>query len=102
MKSTLFAAVAIASLSLPSIVSAQTPAAADEASAPLNGSTPIETLMASPVAKPIILKHFPNLDKHAAYESFKAISLRDLAPLSGGLINEEQILAFETELKAAK
>ena len=58
--------------------------------------------MASPSAKAIVLKHFPDLDKHPAYEMFKAISLRELVPLSEGNITEEKVAAFETELKAAK
>ena len=57
----------------------QAPAPA-AAAAPLNGDTPIETLIASPVAKPLVLKHFPDLDQHPAYEQFKSLSLRALAP----------------------
>ncbi len=75
---------------------------ANAAPAALDGNSPIEALVASPVAKPILLKHFPNLDKHDAYEMFKSISLRDLAPMSDGGITEEKIVAFDAELKTAK
>lgn len=72
------------------------------AAAPLNGDTPIETLIASPAAKPLVLKYFPDLETHPAYEQFKGMSLRALAPYSDGGITEEKIVALEADLKAAK
>lgn len=105
MKFLLFAAVATISATAPAVAApAAAPAAVPAAptAAILDGTTPIEVLVASAVAKPILLKHFPNLDKHEAYEMFKSISLRDLAPLSGGNITEEKIAAFEAEMKVAK
>jgi hypothetical protein len=80
----------------------QTPAAPAQATTTFDGGTPIESLVASPKAKPILLKYFPDIDKHPAYETFKSIGLRDLAPMSGGLITDEKLAAFEAELKSAK
>jgi hypothetical protein len=101
MKFVLLAAVSL----IGTAAQAQTPpapAATAAAPAALDSTAPIETLMASPKAKPIVLKNFPALDQHPAYDQFKSISLHDLAPLSGGLITDEKIAAFDAELKAAK
>lgn len=102
MKFLTIAAAAVLSLAAPAL--AQTPPAAASTATPaaLDGNSPIEALVASPIAKPILLKHFPDLDKHEAYEMFKSVSLRDLAPMTDGKITEEKIVAFEADLKAAK
>ncbi len=90
------------------MLSAGTATAQSATSAPvlqavaLNSSLPIEALVASPVAKPILLKHFPGLDTHPAYEQIKGMSLRDVAPFSGGAITDEKIAALDADLKAAK
>jgi hypothetical protein len=88
-------------------VAAQQPAAstapaAATAAATAAGNVPIETLMASPVSKAAVLKQFPDLEKHPAYETFKSVSLRDLAPMSGGAVTEEKIATVEAELKTTK
>lgn len=103
MKTLLLGAVAlIASITAAHAQQAPATTAGVQASTALSASTPIETLMASPIAKPLVLRNFPDLEKHPAYEQFKTISLRDLAPLSGGAITDEKIAAFEAELKTAK
>lgn len=105
MKFLMFATVAALAGSAPAMAeSGTTPAALTTAPAPstLAGNTPIEVLVASPVANPVLLKHFPNLDKHGAYAMFKGMSLREVAPLSDGNITEKKIVAFEVELKTAK
>jgi hypothetical protein len=85
------------------IVSAQpTPFAPAQQQVALDSSSPIEALVASPVAKPILLKHFPGLDTHPAYEQIKGMSLRDVAPFSGGVITDEKIAALDADLKAVK
>jgi hypothetical protein len=78
---------------------AQAPAAAP---APLNGDSPIEAIAATPAGKAALEKHFPEILPHPAYEQFKAMSLRALAPLAGGIITDEKIAALEADLKAAK
>lgn len=100
---------AIAAVAAPAAL-AQTAVPADpvtsEASTPaaagLDGNSPIEVLMASPSAKAVLLKHFPDLDKHPAFEMFKTVSLRELGPLSEGNITEEKVAAFEADLKTTK
>jgi hypothetical protein len=99
-------ALSIAALALVASASAAPAQQAAPPSAPVQstaaGNVPIETLMASPASKAAVLKQFPDLEKHPAYETFKSISLRDLAPLSGGAVTEDKIVAVEAELKAAK
>jgi hypothetical protein len=76
--------------------------AAPAAAAALNGDTPIETLAASAAGKASLEKQFPNILTHPAYEQFKAMSLRQLAPLAGGIITDEKIAALEADLAPAK
>jgi hypothetical protein len=105
MKTALICAALLAAL--PNAANAE-PAPALPESAPaasaaaLNGDTPIETVMATPAGKAAIEKLFPDVPGHPAYEQFKGMSLRELAPLAGGLITDDKIAAFEVEMKAAK
>jgi hypothetical protein len=89
-------------VSIPAVAAQQPAASAAPAPATAAGNAPIETLMASPVSKAAVLKQFPDLEKHPAYETFKSVSLRDLAPMSGGVVTEEKIAAVEAELKTTK
>ena len=68
----------------------------------VNGDAPIEAVMATPAGKAAMEKVFPDIPGHVAYEQFKGMSLRQLAPLAGGLITDEKIAAFEAEVKAGK
>lgn len=80
---------------------AAAPTADAHASAALDGSSPIEAIAANPAGKAALDKNFPDLSAHPAYEQFKGMSLRDLAPLSGGIITDEKIAALEASLKAS-
>lgn len=101
MKALIFA-MAASGLFAPTAYAQSAQSAAPVKPAELGGTTPIETLMASAVAKPIVLKHFPGLDTHPAYEQIKGMSLRDVEPFSGGAITDEKIAALEADLKATK
>src|SRR5688500_15162155 len=78
-----------------------TPAAASTPAA-LNVDSPIESLAESPTAKAALVKQFPEILGHAAYEQFKSMSLRQLAQLAGGLITDEKSAACEAEVGAKK
>lgn len=78
------------------------PAPAASAAAAFNGDSPIEAIAASPAGKAALVQNFPDLLTHPAYEQFKGMSLKALAPLSGGIISDEKIAAFEASLKAGK
>lgn len=111
MTKTLFAAAAAASLLLASAASAQT---APTAPAPTTSSAPehenhaahptidstIEALVANPATKAVLDKHLPGLDTHPAYGQFKGMTLRQVAPYSGGNITDAKIAAIDTDLKA--
>lgn len=80
----------------------QAPASAAEASAHFDGDTPIETLLGTASTRPILLKYFPDIEKHPAFEQIKGMSLRQVAPFSNGLITDAIITSVETDLKAVK
>lgn len=102
MKNLLICAAMLASpLTITTAAAADAPAPKTEA-APMNGDTPIETLAASPAGKAALEKHMPEILPHPAFEQFKAMSLRGLQPLSGGIITDEKIAALEADLKASK
>ena len=64
--------------------------------------TPIEALMADERAKAVAVKHLPGIDTHPAYEQFKALSLKAVAPFSQGLITEEVLAKVAADLAAIK
>ena len=66
--------------------------------------TPIETLMADERAKGVLTANFggQDLSQHPAYDPFKAISLKALAPFSQGLITEEMLTKIAADLAAIK
>lgn len=66
--------------------------------------TPIETLMADERAKAVVAKHFNGMDltQHPAYEQFKALSLKTVAPFSQGLITEDILTKIAADLATIK
>lgn len=84
-----------------------TPAVADEmatTAAMFTIDTPIETLMADERAKAVVAKHFngQDLTQHPAYEQFKSLSLKAVAPFSQGLITDEMLAKIAAELAEIK
>ncbi|WP_052962695.1 carboxylesterase/lipase family protein [Pseudomonas fluorescens] len=53
--------------------------------------TPIEELVEDPAAKAILDHDLPGLTKHPMYDLLKGMSLRDLQPLSDGLITDAKL-----------
>ena len=72
---------------------------AQEAAA-LTIDTPIEALMADEGAKAVVLESLPALDEHPAYRQFKGMTLKQLQPMSMGMITDE-VLTKITEGLAA-
>ena len=66
--------------------------------------TPIETLMADERAKAVVIANFggQDLSQHPAYEQFKSLSLKAVAPFSQGLITDEMLTKIAAELAAIK
>lgn len=101
MKNGAIAAVLV--IAGPTIALAQTTSGAlSQAAVELNGDTPIDVLLASPKARALMLKYLPEIEKHPAFEQIKGMSLRQVAPFSGGAITDEMIASLEADLKAAK
>lgn len=68
----------------------------------LNGDSPIGEIAATAAGKAALEKDIPGVLEHPAYEQFKAMSLRQLAPMSQGIITDEKIAALEADLKKSK
>ncbi|MCA3566512.1 MAG: hypothetical protein IOD07_04150 [Bradyrhizobium sp.] len=92
-----FIAAAIA-LTAAAPVVAQTPAPAAPAAAKFGLDTPIEQLVANEKAKAVLDADMPGLSSHPQYDMFKAMSLKQLQPMSGGSISDEILKKVETDL----
>ncbi len=97
----------LAALCLAAVASA--PALADDAAATAPApaaaftvDTPIETLVADERAKAVLVKHLPGIDQHPAYDQFKSLSLRTVAPFSQGMISDDLLTKIDADLAAIK
>lgn len=69
----------------------------------LNLDTPIETIAADPQGKAILTADLgADVTQHPAYESFKGMSLAQVAPMSGGKITDDMLKKVATDLAAIK
>lgn len=102
MKLVLISAALVSAAVAPAIAQEAAAPAPAAAAASLNGDSPIEAIAALPAGKVSLDKNIEGLTTHPAYDQFKAMSLRAIAPMSGGLITDEKIAAVEADLKAAK
>ncbi|MGC1300974.1 MAG: hypothetical protein WA840_01260 [Caulobacteraceae bacterium] len=91
-------------------VCAQTPAApattgatAMTASAPAKGlslDTPIEQIAADPAGKAVLDADLPGLTTHPSYEDFKAMSLKEVQPMSEGVLTDAMLAKTGADLSA--
>jgi len=80
---------------------AAAPAAA--AAAKFSADTPIEALFANEAAKAVLVADgLGDVDKHPAYEQFKAMSFRGVAPYSEGKITDELLAKLDADLAKVK
>ena len=80
-------------------------ATAQDAPAPASAfsiDTPIEALVADARSKAVLDKYLAGIDQHPAYEQFKSLSLKALAPFSQGMISDELLGKIGTDLAAIK
>ena len=97
------AVVALAlALAAPLTGLAAAPALAEEAALRLSAETPIETIMADPAGKAVLLANMPGLDVHPMYEMMKGMSLRQIQPYSEGKVTDELLTKIGKELAAIK
>jgi len=81
---------------------AQAPAPAAAAVGAFSVDSPIEQLVANPAAKAVLEADFPGVTTHPSYEQFKAMSLKQLAPYSNGIITDEKLAKASADLAAVK
>lgn len=105
MKFAVLTAAAIACL-MPVAAFAETapaPAASPAPATKFSIDTPIETLVANPAALAVLAANgLGDVAAHPAYESFKAMSLRAVQPMSGGAVSDEMLVKIEAGLTAIK
>lgn len=94
--------LAVTALTNPAFADDSAPTAATAAAFTID--TPIEALMADERAKAIVAKHFNGMDltQHPAYEQFKSLSLKSVAPFSQGMITEDMLTKISADLAEIK
>ena len=105
------ALIAVAAPALAQTAPAPAPTPAPEAKAPVAAATPapltidtpIETLVANPKAKAVLTADLgADVSAHPMYDSFKSMSLKDVAPMSNGAISDATLAKIATDLAAIK
>jgi parvulin-like peptidyl-prolyl isomerase len=91
----------------PAATPAPTPAASAVAAPAAAGKftldTPIETIEADAKAKEVLTADLGmDVAQHPAYDSFKSMSLNQVAPMSGGKITDDVLKKIATDLAAIK
>ena len=66
----------------------------------LSIDTPIEALVAVPMAKAVLDADIPGLTEHPMYNQFKRDNLRALAPKFGGAISDKDLVKIQADLAA--
>ena len=102
MKFISLAALGLAAAAVTAPAVAEDSAAATATAAAFTVDTPIEALMADERAKAVVAKHLPGIDQHPAYDQFKTLSLKAVAPFSQGMISEDVLGKIEADLAAIK
>jgi len=78
-------------------------AAAPAAAGKFTLDTPIETIEADAKAKEVLTADLGmDVAQHPAYDSFKSMSLNQVAPMSGGKITDDVLKKIGTDLAAIK
>lgn len=98
----LTAAPAVATTPTPVPPPAPAPVAAPAVAPKFSSETPIETIAADPAGKAFLEANMADLLKHAMYDQFKSMSLKQLAPMSGGKITDEVLAKVDAGLAAIK
>ena len=90
-------------LTTPALLLTAAPLAAEDAvAARLNLDSPIETLYADPAGAAVMEANVPGMDKHPMFDMIKTMTLRQIQPMSQGMLTEEMLKKIETELAAIK
>lgn len=92
--------LALAAVTAPAAVIAQDAPA--PAAAAFSIDTPIGVLVADARSKAVLDKYLPGIDQHPAFDQFKELSLKTVAPFSQGMISEEMLAKIDADLAAIK
>ncbi|MDH4742741.1 hypothetical protein OMP43_01790 [Sphingomonas sp. CBMAI 2297] len=97
------APVAAFAQNAPAPAPAATPAPAAAPAAKFSADTPIEALFANEGAKAVLVADgLGDIDKHPAYEQFKAMSFRAIQPFSEGKLTDEMLAKLDADLAKVK
>jgi hypothetical protein len=110
MRRLTLALAALAAVAPPAALAQDAPAPAPAATAPAPEATaarftldtPVEQLVADTRAKAVLDARVPGLSGHAAYNMFKAMSLRMLQPHSQGRLTDELMAQIQADLAAIR
>lgn len=102
MKFIVICSALISSIAAPLVAQAETATAPAAAAAALSIDSPIEQIVANAAGKTVLDADFPGLTAHPAYEQFKGMTLKQLQPLSGGVITDDGLAKANTDLSAIK
>ncbi|MFN3514704.1 MAG: hypothetical protein ACK41C_16790 [Phenylobacterium sp.] len=61
-------------------------------------NSPIADIAANEAGKAALEKNLPGITSHEAYDQFKGMTLKQLQPLSQGMITDDSIAAVQAEL----
>jgi hypothetical protein len=82
---------------------APAPAPAATPAAKFSADTPIEALFANEATKAVLVADgLGDIDKHPAYDQFKAMSFRAVQPYSDGKITDELLAKLDADLAKVK
>ncbi len=97
------APVAAFAQNAPAPAPAATPAPAAAPAAKFSADTTIEALFANEGAKAVLVADgLGDIDKHPAYEQFKAMSFRAIQPFSEGKLTDEILAKLDADLAKVK
>ncbi len=95
-------------LALPLLFAAAAPAiamddtATEAPAAKFTIDTPIETLMADPEAREVVLAEIPDLEANPYYPQIKAMSFKMVQPYSQGMLTDEMLANIAAGLAEIK
>ena len=64
--------------------------------------TPIEKIVADPAGKAALESAIPGITAHPHFDMFKAMSLKQVQPMSRGMLTDEMLKKADASLAAAK
>ena len=103
MRNHVIAALALfaGAIAAPAAVQAQSAAAPQAAAGKLSvEKTPIGVIWANPQGKAVLVKQLPEIEMYL--EMIKEMTLVQVAPMSGGVIDDAKLKAIQADLDAVK